>query len=89
MVAPEPVIIGLVLTLPLSTADQAPVLAALAARSDLRLGPPQSHLLPLTAETTDPHALHRELENFPGVRAVDVAFVEVPADSPAAPTLCP
>lgn len=88
MVAPEPVIIGLVLTLPSAAADQAPVLAALAARPDLRLGEAQAHLIPLTAETTDPRALHRELENLPGVRAVDVAFVEVTADSPTASALC-
>lgn len=88
MVAPEPVIIGLVLTLPFAAADRAPVLAALAARSDLRLGEPSAHLLPITAETTDPRALHRELEAFPGVRAVDVAFVEVTADHPTSSALC-
>ncbi len=88
MVAPEPVIIGLVLTLPFAAAERAPVLAALATRTDLRLGEPSAPLLPLTAETTDPRALHRELEAFPGVRAVDVAFVEVTADHPASSALC-
>jgi hypothetical protein len=88
MVAPETVIIGLVLTLPPSAPDRAALLATLAARSDLRLGEPQEHLLPLAAETSDPQSLHRELENLPGVRAVDVAFVEVAASLPTETSLC-
>jgi hypothetical protein len=88
MVAPETVVIGLVLTLPPSAADRAVLIAALAGRSDLRLGEPQAHLLPLTAETSDPQSLHRELENFPGVRAVDVAFVEVASASSTETSLC-
>jgi hypothetical protein len=88
MVAPEIVVIGLVLTLPPSAEARSGLLTALAARSDLRLGEPQAHLLPLTAETSDPQSLHRELENLPGVRAVDVAFVEVTSDSSTATSLC-
>lgn len=79
MPAANPVVLGLVLSLPAAGPLRAAVAAALAARPDLRPGEPRGHLLPLTAETADPLALHRWLESLPGVLAVDVAFVEVDA----------
>lgn len=85
MSAANPVVLGLVLALPAAGPRRESCLAAIAARPDLRPGEPRGHLLPLTAETDDPLALHRWLEALPGVLAVDVAFVEV--DQPA--TLSP
>jgi hypothetical protein len=84
MPAANPVVLGLVLALPAAGPLRASALAAIAARSDLRPGEPRGHLLPLTAETDDPLALHRWLEALPGILAVDVAFVEV--DQPATPS---
>jgi hypothetical protein len=80
MSAVSPVVLGLVLALPPEGPEREQVLAALAARPELRLGAPQGHLLPFTTEAADPMELHRWLEALPGVAAVDVAFVEV-ADS--------
>ncbi len=85
MPAAHPVVLGLVLSLPATGPQRASALAALAAHPDLRPGEPRGHLLPLTAETVDPMALHRWLEALPGVLAVDVAFVEVDPPAPPSP----
>jgi hypothetical protein len=73
----NPVVLGLVLSLPPPGPIRESLLASLAAQPALRLGAPQEHLLPLTAEAADPMELHRWLEALPGIGAVDVAFVEV------------
>jgi hypothetical protein len=77
MSAVKPVVLGLVLALPPPGSVRDSLLATLTAHPDLRIGAPQGHLLPLTAEATDPMELHRWLEALPGIGAVDVAFVEV------------
>jgi hypothetical protein len=79
MPATHPVVLGLVLALPAAGPRRDALLAALAGRPELRLGSPQAHLLPLTAEVGNPMELHRWLESLPDVGAVDVAFVEVAA----------
>jgi len=83
----QPVVLGLVLALPAPGPRRDAALAAIAARPGLRPGELQGHLLPLTAETDDPMALHRWLEALPGTPAVDVAFVEI--EPPTSPTLSP
>jgi hypothetical protein len=83
----SPHVIGVVLTVSdsLSAAQVAVLLAALRACPGLRLGEPRGPYLPVSAETSDPRALHCWLEALPGVRAVDVTFVEI-ADSDGATT---
>lgn len=77
MPAENPVVLGLVLSLPPAGPVRDTLFAALNARPNLRCGQPQGHLLPLTAEAEDAMELHRWLEALPGIGAVDVAFVEV------------
>lgn len=86
MPAAQPVVLGLVLALPAEAAPRDALLGRLQARPGLRLGSPQGHLLPLTAEAADPMELHRWLEALPGMGAVDVAFVEVTPDDTPAPS---
>jgi len=73
-------ITGLVLTLDASTCDVTALLGELRRHDSLCVGQPEGPWLPVTAETDDPRALHRWLESLPGVRAVDVVFVEVVGD---------
>ncbi len=77
MDAPDPVSVGLVITLSSTPGAGLAVRRALATLPDFELGAFSAHWIAAAATTADPRALHRHLENLPGVAHVDVVFVEM------------
>lgn len=72
---------SLIFTLDECPALRAAALAALTACSDLQLGEVSGPFLAAVLDSVDPRAAFRELESLPGVRLVEVVFVELPAAS--------
>lgn len=76
------VIVGLVLTLAGDDLAQAACEQALACVEGLELGERKGCWLPVVGQACDPMELHRQMERFPGVSYVDVAFVELATERP-------
>jgi hypothetical protein len=74
---------SLIFTLDESPSLRAAALAALAARPDLQLGEVSGPFVPAVLDAADPRAAFRDLEALPGVRLVEVVFVELPAPATA------
>lgn len=72
---------SLIFTLDESPALRAAALVALADHPDLQLGEVSGPFLAAVLDSVDPRAAFRELESLPGVRLVEVVFVELPATS--------
>ena len=90
MDATEPGLSSLIITLSEQPADRSAALATLASRPDLELGESHGPWIPAVLSSADPYGAFRELEALPGVRLVEVVFVELPAASDStAPSLAP
>ena len=79
----EPGLSSLIITLSEQPAERSAALAALAARADLELGEARGPWLPAVLASADPYGAFRDLEAIPGVRLVEVVFVELPASGPS------
>lgn len=83
MEASEPGLSSLIITLAEEPSLRGAALAALAMRSDLVLGELGGAWLPAVLSADDPYGAFRELEAVPGVKLVEVVFVEIPAEAAA------
>ncbi len=83
MDATESGLSSLIITLSDAPADRSAALSALASRADLELGELRSPWLPAVLASADPYGVFRDLEAIPGVRLVEVVFVELPASAPS------